>query len=249
MRVKIQVYGFLRSLLGSGEVYLEAPDNSSLKEVLALAASQFPGLREAVDPGGRLRPYFVLFVNGTDYELLGGYGYAVKEGDTLQLLPISHGGGYSPLQSYMDRVNSVRVRTCLVSEDMARELLSHIDSVGPGCVAQVIPRAYYYGASYSALVAYLTLRSMARGLNVSRKKSLEFLLYYFGDRQIDRVLDKLQESRSSEYVVIHACLGDPEPGDGIYEVVSRCRAEPTEPQRPPEEALVGLVRGVLRLLA
>lgn len=250
MKVRIQVYGFLRNLVGSGDIDLELPNNSNLREVLSAIVSRFPELQEAITRDGKLRPYFVLLVNETDYEILGGYEYVVKDGDSIQLLPISHGGALEPLQRYINEINAIRIHTCLVSEDVAKKLLSYVDSIGPGCVAQIIPGARYYGASYSALIAYLTLRSITRRLNVSKKKSLEFLLYYFGDRQISNVLSMLQGGESEEYVVIYACLGDlTEPENKIHEIVSGCKSKPIEPLGPPEEALDRLVRGILKLLA
>ena len=242
MRVRIELYGFLRNLVGSSEVAVEVPEGSTLGEVLSAASSGIPALQEAVDPRGRLKPYFLLFVNEVDYELLGGYGYVVRDGDSLQILPISHGGSAAPLEEYLELVGSVRVLACLVRGELAETLLGYVDSVDSRCLAQVIPRRYYYGARYSALAAYLALRSMELGTNISKKKSLEFLLYYFGDRQIGNVLKLLRSERSGEYVAIHACLPGAGSGDPFVRFVTdRCEA-PEEPQRVPEEAIDRLCR-------
>lgn len=250
MRVRIELYGFLRSSIGLKEVTIEIPENINLREALSTAVSQIPQLREAIDPGGELKPYFILFVNGIDYELLGSYDYVVKNGDSIQLLPISHGGSTKPLEEYLDQINSLRVSACVVDENLAEKLLNYVDSVGCECVAQVLPRKYYYGAAYSALIAYLTLRSIKLGLNVSKKKSLEFLLYYFGDRQIGNVLRLLQAEHAKEYVAIYACLsGAFEPGNSFSKVVIDCENPPEEPVRAPEEALKRLSSGMLKILA
>lgn len=250
MRVRIELFGFLRSLVGSKEVVVEVPDGSTLGEVLSAASSAVPGLREAVDPQGRLKPYFLLFVNEVDYELLGGYGYVVKDGDSLQILPISHGGSAAPLEEYLRQVGSVRVLACLVDERLAELLLGYVDSVNPGCVAQVLPRRYYYGAGYAALAAYLALRSVKLGINVSRKRSLEFLLYYFGDRQIGNVLKLLRSERPGEYVAIRACLPESAGSEDPFtrSVSDRCEP-PDEPREVPEEALDRLARGVLKIIS
>lgn len=249
MKVKIELYGFLRNLTRTKDVIIEAPEGSTLRELLLITSSKIPELREAISSDGQLKPYFMLFVNGVDYELLGGYDYVVRDGDSLQLLPISHGGSVKPLEEYLNRISSMKVFTCLVDENLAKKLLNYVDTVNSGCVAQVIPKKYYYGAKYSALVAYLTLRSMELGLNVSKKKSLEFLLYYFGDRQIGNVLNLIKSQQDEGYVAIHACLSEASgTEDAFLRTISSCSNKPIEPERTPEEATNRLVSGVLKIL-
>lgn len=253
MKVRIELYGFLRNLLRSKDVVVEVPSGSTLREVLSLVSSRFPELREVINPGGILKPSFMLFINEIDYELLGGYNYVVKDGDSMQLLPISHGGlggSLRPLEEYLSQVNSIKVFACSVGEDLAKRLLSYVDLVDCGCVAQVLPKKYYYGANYSALVAYLVLRSMRLGLNVSKKKSLEFLLYYFGDRQISSILELIKSERSEEYVAIYACLPEAvNVEDPFLSAIADCGSVPEEPQKVPEEAISRLVFGVLKILS
>ncbi|MCS7099603.1 MAG: MoaD/ThiS family protein [Sulfolobales archaeon] len=250
MKVKIELYGFLRSLLNSKEVLIEVPENSTLRKVLSVVYERIPELREAVEIGGSLKPYFMLFINDVDYELLNGYEYVVRDGDVIQLVPVSHGGSIEPLEEYINQINSMRVSVCLVNEEQAEELLSRVDGVSDSCVAQVLPLKYYYGKNYSALVAYLALRSHRLGLSVSRKKSLEFLLYYFGDRQISNVLKLLKNERSREYVAIYACLPEAaESEDSFSKALAKCDKTPEEPQKVPEEVLEKLASGIFKILS
>lgn len=253
MKVRVELYGFLRNLLGSKDVVVEVPDRSTLREVLSAVSSKFPELQEVVGPGGTLKPSFMLFVNEADYELLGGYDYVVKDGDSIQLLPISHGGSgglLRPLEEYISQVSSMRVLACSVDGDLAKRLLSYVDMVDCRCVAQVLPKRYYYGAGYSALAAYLALRSMRLGLNVSKKKSLEFLLYYFGDRQISDVLEFIKSGQTGEYVAIHVCLPEAvDAEDPFLSAIADCGSAPEEPQRAPEEAVDRLASGALKILS
>ncbi|MEM2207508.1 MAG: MoaD/ThiS family protein [Sulfolobales archaeon] len=250
MKVRIELYGFLRNLVGSKDVIMEVPEGSTLREVLSITSSKVPGLREAINLDGQLKPYFMLFINEVDYELLGGYDYIMRDGDLIQLLPISHGGSAKPLEEYLSQISSIKVIACLVDENLAEKLLGYVDMVNSECVAQVVPRRYYYGASYSALVAYLALRSMELGLNVSKKKSLEFLLYYFGDRQIGSVLNLIKSGRTEEYVAIHACLpGATETEDIFLRAIASCCNSPAEPEKAPDEAISRLASGILRILS
>lgn len=252
MKVRIEVYGFLRNLLGSDSVELEVREGSSLRDVLIKALASFPALKDAIKESGEVSPYFIIFVNGTDYQLVGGYDYIIKSGDSIQVVPIVHGGSSSTLEKYLDEINSVEVSSCLVSRDLADTILSQVDSVSSECVAQVVPKKYYYGSQYAALIAYLTLRAMRLGINISKKKSLEYLLYYFGDRQISNVLRMLKEEKADEYVAMYACTNSiaVNPSrDELSRIMAECVNRPEDLERPPDEVLRKLVTGILALLS
>lgn len=251
MRVRVEVYGFLRNLLKRDFVEIDVSEGSDLKEVLSKMTKLFPALAEVIGANGEVKPHFILFVNGVDYQLVGGYSYGVRDGDVVQILPISHGGSLASLESYLAAINSVRVSVCIVDGSLAEKLLKHVDSVGPDCVAQVLPRKYYYGLSYSALVAFLTLRAVKLELNISRKKSLEYLLYYFGDRNINNVINKLRSSeRSEEYVAILACASESATKhENVFtEHIAKCEKRPEDLERLPYDVVEKLVSGVIELL-
>jgi molybdopterin converting factor small subunit len=251
MRVRVLLYGHLRGLVGSPEVSLELPDGLTARDVFRLLVSRYRELGDIVTPQGEVRPLYIVFVNGRDLELLGGYSYVVKDGDTISLVPISHGGSADAVDRYLEELNSVRVDACSVDGDLAGEVIKHVDTVGENCVAQVIPEELYYGRGYAALAAYLAIRAFRLGLNVSRRRSIEFLLYYFGSRQISEVLAKLSSLKSSRYVAVLACVGPGRNGgsDGyVFDLLANCRARPEEPPRPPLEVLERMSAGVLRIL-
>jgi molybdopterin converting factor small subunit len=252
MRVRVLLYGHLRGLVGSSEIGLELPDGLTAREVFRFLASRYRELGDVVTPQGEVRPLYIVFVNNCDLELLGGYSYVVRDGDTISLVPVSHGGSVDALERYLEELNSVRVNVCFIDRDLAGEVIKHIDTTGENCVAQVIPEEFYYGRGYVALVAYLAIRAFRLGLNVSRRKSIEFLLYYFGSRQISEVLARLGNSRSSRYVVVLACVGPSETEGGgryIADLLARCRVGPEEPPRPPLEVLERASAGILRILS
>ena len=204
MRVRVLLYGHLRGLVGSPELSLEVPDGLTIREVLRVLASRYRGLSTVVSPQGEVRPFYIVFVNGRDLELLGGYSYVVRDGDAISLVPVSHGGFADAIERYLGELNSVGVDTCIIDGSLVGEVIKHVDSVGESCVAQVVPEELYYGRGYVALAAYLVIRAFRLGLNVSKRRSIEFLLYYFGSRQISEVLAKLSGFKSSRYVVVLA---------------------------------------------
>lgn len=252
MKVRVLLYGHLRSLVGSPELSLEVPDGLTIGELLKVLASRYGELSVIISPQGGVRPHYIVFVNGRDLELLGGYSYVVRDGDTISLVPISHGGSADSIERYLRELNSVSVDVCSIGRCLVDEVIKHVDSVGENCVAQVIPEELYYGKGYVALVAYLAIRAFRLGLNISRRRSIEFLLYYFGSRQITEVLSKLSSFRSSKYVVVLACVEPGEPrggGNYVADLLAKCQVKPEEPPRPPLEALEKMSAGVLKILS
>jgi molybdopterin converting factor small subunit len=252
MKVRVLLYGHLRGLVGSSELSLEVPDGLTFGEFLKTLASRYRGFSDVISAQGEVRPLYIVFINGRDLELLGGYGYVVRDGDVVSLVPVSHGGSADAIERYLRELNSVRVDACYIDSSSVGEAVKQLDTVGENCVAQVIPEELYYGRGYVALAAYLAIRAFRLGLNISRRRSIEFLLYYFGDRQIGEVLTKLSSFKSSRYVVVLACveLGELGGGSGfVKDLLARCRVRPEEPLKPPLEALERMSAGVLKILS
>jgi len=252
MKVRVVLYGHLRGLVGSSELSLEVSDRLTLREFLKALASRYRELSDIISPQGEVRPLYIVFINGRDLELLGGYGYVVRDGDVVSLVPVSHGGSADAIERYLSELNSVRVDACYIDGSLVGDVVKQLDTAGERCLAQVIPEELYYGRGYVALVAYLVIRAFRLGLNISRRRSIEFLLYYFGDRQIGEVLTKLSSFKSSRYVVVLACVEPGELGGGsgfIADLLARCRLRPEEPPKPPLEALERMSAGVLKILS
>ncbi|MEM0015373.1 MAG: MoaD/ThiS family protein [Zestosphaera sp.] len=93
MRVEVELLGVLRGRLGRDSLSLEVSSPSTgLRDLLRHLRASHPDLREAVDEEGGLTTSYIAFINGVDYRLLGGLEYALRDGDRVSLVPISHGG-------------------------------------------------------------------------------------------------------------------------------------------------------------
>lgn len=96
MKIKIEFLGVLRRELGRESIELdlgnELGDNPSLKDFLKYLVSIYPKLEIAVGEDGHLTTSYMLFINGVDYMVLGGYDYKLRNLDKLTFIPIAHGG-------------------------------------------------------------------------------------------------------------------------------------------------------------
>jgi len=97
MPVKVKMYSRLKTLTGSGEIYLEKPPET-VRELLEYLTSRFgEKFRDAVYPQGRLRDNLVIMVNGHSIKLLKGLDTPLKEEDevyidVIDILEIVGGG-------------------------------------------------------------------------------------------------------------------------------------------------------------
>src|SRR2546428_2548808 len=89
--VKVLLHGAWRSFAG-GQKQVDL-DAATLREALDALAQRYPSLRERLrDEHGKLRPHLALFVNDEDARLLGWEDAALREGDTVHVIPALSGG-------------------------------------------------------------------------------------------------------------------------------------------------------------
>ena len=91
MAVVVRIPTPLRSLTkGSAEVQAKG---TTVDAVMQDLERQFPGLRERlVDEKGELRRFINLYVNEEDVRFLDGRTTALKDGDTVSIVPAIAGG-------------------------------------------------------------------------------------------------------------------------------------------------------------
>ncbi|MEM2214440.1 MAG: ubiquitin-like small modifier protein 1 [Candidatus Nezhaarchaeales archaeon] len=92
MRVKVEVYGSLRNVVGWKSVEMELSEDFTLGQLLDLLVEQKPELKELIFEGENLRDYLKVFVDGRDCRLLGGLKAKLKDGSTISIFPPAGGG-------------------------------------------------------------------------------------------------------------------------------------------------------------
>lgn len=124
------------------------------------------------------------------------------------------------INEVVDTINRLRgeveglyVTACLLDRSTALGFIRRIDEVqlGRECITQVLPGNVIISAKQLKLAAYLAFKAFEERRNVSRKVYIEFLLYYFGTRQIGKVLNLLNSITTDEYLLVTVCrtnIGD-----------------------------------------
>ncbi|HEX9717378.1 MAG TPA: ubiquitin-like small modifier protein 1 [Actinomycetota bacterium] len=91
MSVRVKLPTILRKHAG-GEALVDA-DGATLRELLSDLESRYPGItKNVVSDEGGLHRFVNVYVNDEDVRYLGSLETAVKEGDTVSILPAVAGG-------------------------------------------------------------------------------------------------------------------------------------------------------------
>lgn len=91
MTVRVKLPTILRKHAG-GEAQVEA-EGTTLREVLKDLESRYPGItRNVLTDDGGLHRFINIYVNDEDVRYLGSLETAVRDGDTVSILPAVAGG-------------------------------------------------------------------------------------------------------------------------------------------------------------
>ncbi len=88
--ISVEIPTILRTYTG-GQRAVSA-QGATLAEVVASLDAAHPGIGERLLDGGSLRRFVNVYLNDEDVRFLDGLGSAVKDGDTVTILPAVAGG-------------------------------------------------------------------------------------------------------------------------------------------------------------
>lgn len=92
MKIRVRYLGSLSLLLGRDDEIIELDlEEITLRDFLIQLVKRSEQISRAIDPRGRVRPGYLLFINEIDYQILG-LDYLLRDGDEIIIMPISHGG-------------------------------------------------------------------------------------------------------------------------------------------------------------
>ncbi|MCS6788665.1 MAG: MoaD/ThiS family protein [Aigarchaeota archaeon] len=88
--MRVELFSHLRRAAGAGSIEIKVEGEIALKDALNLLPD---GIRELVlDEYGSIRSGLLILVNGVDARTVYGYKIAVRDEDTISIVPLIHGG-------------------------------------------------------------------------------------------------------------------------------------------------------------
>jgi molybdopterin converting factor small subunit len=88
--VEVRIPTILRPYTGGAKVV--SAQGSTLRDVISDLDGKHTGLAERLLDGGALRRFINLYVNDEDVRFIGGLDLALKDGDSITILPAVAGG-------------------------------------------------------------------------------------------------------------------------------------------------------------
>jgi MoaD family protein len=92
MKVRVEVYGFLRNLMGWRSIEVELAEDSTVGQLLELLIDQRPEVKELIFEGEGLRSYLKVLIDGRDCRFLGGLKAKLRDSSTVSIFPPAGGG-------------------------------------------------------------------------------------------------------------------------------------------------------------
>jgi len=92
LKVKVEVYGFLRNVMGWKSIEMELAEDSTVGQLLESLVDQKPEVKELIFEGEDLKSYLKVLVDGRDCMFLGGLRAKLRDGSTISIFPPAGGG-------------------------------------------------------------------------------------------------------------------------------------------------------------
>lgn len=92
MKVKLRCFGGIRTAVGSREIILEVPEQTTLHGLFRLFESEYPQIPLSVYEGDGFRRRFRVLINGRDTFTLQGTDTVLVNGDIVTVFPLIVGG-------------------------------------------------------------------------------------------------------------------------------------------------------------
>ena len=88
-KINVRLFANFREFTKTGELEIEG---NTVRDVLEIICSKYPGLETILFKDGNLVPYFNIFLNGENVPGSGGLDSSLKSGDEIAIFPPVSGG-------------------------------------------------------------------------------------------------------------------------------------------------------------
>ena len=92
MRIALKVFGTLRKYFDSHTQQLDVKEGAKISDIYSMLENQTTGIAEELFNEGKVKPQFIVLVNGRRIDLLDGTETALAEGDEISIFPPVAGG-------------------------------------------------------------------------------------------------------------------------------------------------------------
>ena len=191
--VKIELLGGSRRSFPDGAPDIRA-DGEALPDVLERLCRSVPDGAPPLDLDSVL-----VALNGADSSVL--RGAVVRDGDTISIIPIVHGGGGLPRNP---KVLVLGIRRAAAGDP---GLVDSLRAEFPALAVQIVRRRFVMGPSHAKRIVGVSLEAARRRRLLSNRLETDILMRFAGTAQISQAIARAGMRRSEEAVLIAVGTG------------------------------------------
>ncbi|HKU32472.1 MAG TPA: KEOPS complex subunit Cgi121 [Candidatus Nitrosotalea sp.] len=140
-------------------------------------------------------------INGVDSSALQGNDTSVKDGDTVSIIPIVHGGSKTTVNFRVSNCNIVLVRLGKLLPDPTK-LLESLRAKFPDVIIQGIRSKYALSLQHVRRVIEISLVASKAGTLLSNKIETDMLMRFAASRQISEAISKVGLQKGDDSILI-----------------------------------------------
>lgn len=169
-------------------------DNSTISELLDFLQTKIPKNMPLLDIKNIL-----VAVNGIDSSALDGFATKIKDGDTVSIIPVIHGGSQRmQFQIFNNTVEIIGMKRI----DDPMDFLDDLRKKYPDLVIQGIRPCFILGPNHVKKIVAISMAAQKDGIMLSNKIETDILMRFACTKQISVAIQKIGLQRKQDFVLI-----------------------------------------------
>ena len=191
--ITIKLLGGAKKALATDKLEFEK-DNSTISELLDFLQTRIPKNMSPLDVKN-----MIVAVNGVDSSALDGFATKIKNGDTVSVIPVIHGGSQrTQFQIFNNNIELMGIKRI----DDPIGFLDDLRKKHPELVIQGIMPCFVLGSNHAKKIITISLASQKDGIMLSNKIETDILMRFACTKQISEAIQKVGLRRKQDFVLI-----------------------------------------------
>lgn len=191
--ITINLLGGAKKALSTDKLLFEK-NNSTISELLDFLLSKIPKTSPGLDVKNML-----VAVNGIDTSALDGFETKIKDGDTISIIPVIHGGTQKPQFTILK--NNVVILPIKQMDDPI-SFLEVLREKYPDLIIQGIRSSFVLGSNHAKKIITISLTAQKDGIMLSNKIETDILMRFACTKQIGDAIKKVGLQKKQDFVLI-----------------------------------------------
>lgn len=191
--ITIKLLGGAKKALSIDKLEFEKP-NSTISELLDFLQTKIPKNTHAIDIKNIL-----VAVNGIDSSTLDGFKTKIKDGDTVSIIPVIHGGSQRmQFKIFNNNVELIGIR----QNENPIGFLDYLRKKYPDLAIQGIKPCFVLSSNHAKKIIRVSLAAQKDSIMLSNKIETDILMRFACTKQISDAIQKIGLERKQGFVLI-----------------------------------------------